>query len=443
MVLTYLYTFNRTIMAKIQFTLNRGLRFNENEEQSIYIRVTFGRKADFTASLRYKVLPDDWCFVKQRIKDRGHINNRKAVNQRLSQWQEDFEAYDVECDLKKKIPTTTDLRNYFKEKSAKQVEVKQTMTLLRYFDEFMKTAHLRMNRGTKTKVSPSTIKGYRTSINKIKSFIKKKRPHSDFDSINLNFYLDFVEFCEGEGLTLNYIGKHIKTLKIVLNESVRLGYTNNLEFREERFAVVSEEVDEVYLDTVELNKIWSLDLSEHPRHERARDLFLIGCFTGLRVSDYNYLNATHIHTVQDVEMISIKTKKMKKKVSIPMSSVIKQIFSKNDGNPPKRLPDQHINYLIKEVCEWVGIDNKVEATHTRGGKQVTIIKHKFEMVKTHTARRSFCTNMYLNGVEVVDIMSLSGHQTFKNFMTYLKVGPEQTAIRLSKNSYFNNGLSVA
>jgi hypothetical protein len=55
----------------------------------------------------------------------------------------------------------------------------------------------------------------------------------------------------------------------------------------------------------------------------------------------------------------------------------------------------------------------------RSEKQV-IRKMKWEMVMTHTARRSFCTNMYLRGIPTPTIMSISGHRTEKNFYKYIK-----------------------
>jgi integrase len=430
-------------MASIQFILNRGLKFDPKKEQPIYLRVTFGRFADFTASLRYKVLPDDWNSDEQQVRSRAHIKDSALINAKISKWDKIYTDYALKCEIEDVIPTTNDLKELFVQNGAKQNEKKETMTLMRYFDAFMETAHLRANGKRNTKVSKGTVKGYRTSINILKAFIEKTKRRTDFDTINLSFYHDFIDYCETQNYTRNYIGKHIKTLKLIMSEAVDLGYTTNVQYRDRRFSVLTEEVDEVYLDEAELKKIWSIDLKEFPRHERARDLFLIGCYTGLRVSDYNYLNASNIKNVKGVDMITIKTQKMDEKVSIPISPLVKQIFAKNNGLPPKRLPDQHINQLIKDVCEWVGIDDRVALSRTKGGMKVTASKHKFEAVKTHTARRTFCSNMYLNGIEATDIMRLSGHKTYESFMTYLKIDSEETAIRLSGSSYLNNNLSVA
>ena len=64
------------------------------------------------------------------------------------------------------------------------------------------------------------------------------------------------------------------------------------------------------------------------------------------------------------------------------------------------------------------------------------------MISSHTARRSFCTNAYLSGMDSLDIMAISGHTTEKNFKKYLKVTPEERAIKMSQHSFFNNNLKV-
>ncbi len=58
------------------------------------------------------------------------------------------------------------------------------------------------------------------------------------------------------------------------------------------------------------------------------------------------------------------------------------------------------------------------------------------MVMTHTARKSFCTNMYLKGIPVPTIMAISGHQTEKNFYKYIKADRMELA-RMMKRMLAN------
>ena len=139
-------------------------------------------------------------------------------------------------------------------------------------------------------------------------------------------------------------------------------------------------------------------------------------------------------------MISLVTQKTKKKVSIPVHPIIELILEKYNGDTPPKIPDSDINELIKLVCESAEIDNIEYVEQTRGGKKTKSKKYKFELVKTHTARRSFCTNAYLDKMEPLDIMSISGHTTESSFMKYIKVSSEQFATKMSEHSFFKDHL---
>jgi hypothetical protein len=128
---------------------------------------------------------------------------------------------------------------------------------------------------------------------------------------------------------------------------------------------------------------------------------------------------------------------------VPLHPIVKAILQKRDGEPPQRLADQTINELIKEVAESSGIDSVEYIKQTKGGKKLTIKKYKFELVKTHTARRSFCSNAYLSGMSPIDIMSISGHTYRKRFPErYIKLGPEDIAIKMSTNAFFTGATAL-
>jgi integrase len=217
-----------------------------------------------------------------------------------------------------------------------------------------------------------------------------------------------------------------------------LGLTKNESFKSNKFKVLKEETDDIYLTLDELNRIWALEYKVDTKKEQARDLFLIGAFTGLRVSDYNSISNNNITEVNGVKMLKVKTTKTGQVVAIPLHPIVLTILNKYNGNPPQSMPEQKINEKIKDVCLDAGIDDVEYINKTKGGLKITEKKHRFELVKTHTARRSFCTNAYLSGMSSLDIMSISGHKTESAFMKYIKVTPEQVAIKMSVHPFFTN-----
>jgi len=223
-----------------------------------------------------------------------------------------------------------------------------------------------------------------------------------------------------------------------MNEAVEQELTNNLAFKSKRFIVIKEDVDNIYLTLNELKRMYELDLSDKPSHEKARDLFLIGAYTSLRVSDFNDIKPENIIKRIDGYKLQIETKKTDHKVIIPLHPYVVAILQKYMGKTTKRMADQTINYKIKDVGKWAEITELETISKTKGGLRITKQIPRYELIKTHTARRSFCTNAYLSGVPTIDIMAISTHKTESSFMKYIKVTKEQQADRMAQHPFFKN-----
>ncbi len=426
-------------MANIQFRLNKGKKvIDDTIPQSIYLRYRLGRNIDFNTSIGFKVLVQNWDSVKQQVKNRSTILDRQEINNLIKNLTDHFFSFESRNREHGIIPNYQDVRNHY-ESFFKISESKKEYNLFTFIDEFIEDAKTKPNPITRKLVSKGTLSGYNVTKNFLKNFNDEQYP-IDFDTITLDWYYDFIDWANQQNLTTNYIGKHIKTLKTFMVNAVEKGLTTNESFKSKKFIVSKEESDSVYLNEKELKALWKLNLSKEPRKEIARDLFLIGAYTGLRVSDYNNVNKHNIKVVNGVKMISLVTQKTKKKVSIPVHPIIELILEKYNGDTPPKIPDSDINELIKLVCESAEIDNIEYVEQTRGGKKTKSKKYKFELVKTHTARRSFCTNAYLDKMEPLDIMSISGHTTESSFMKYIKVSSEQFATKMSEHSFFKDHL---
>src|SRR3546814_11947019 len=84
--------------------------------------------------------------------------------------------------------------------------------------------------------------------------------------------------------------------------------------KSKRFIKLPHEVDTVYLDSAKLETLQSLDLSNNPRLDRVRDLFLIGCWVGLRFGDLSSIPAKSIDL--DSGLIELTTGKTGERVGI-------------------------------------------------------------------------------------------------------------------------------
>jgi integrase len=424
-------------MANIQFRLNKGKRItDETKPQPIYLRYLLGSKVDFNASLKFRVLVENWDKEKERVKNRSSIINRNEVNQIIGNLTTYFEKFENTNMANGVTPGYENVRQHFEAYFSEPTKPKD---LFEFIDLFISDAKEKNNPNTGKRVTEGTIKGYNVTKNILENF-SKERYKFNFDKITIDWYFDFIDYCNKKNLSHNYIGKHIKTLKTFLSSAIEQNLTKNDSYK--KFKVLKEESDNIYLTIDELTDLWKVDLSKDKRKEQARDLFLIGAFTGLRVSDYNNLTYRNISEINGTRLLKVKAKKTGRVVAIPLHPIVDAILLKNNGKPPKNMPEQKLNLKIKEVCEDVGIDGIESTEITRGGLKVIEKKYRYELVKSHTARRSFCSNAYLSGMSSLDIMSISGHNTETAFMKYIKVTPEQVAIKMSEHIFFKGATAL-
>lgn len=412
-------------MANIKFVLNKG---KQTDEKTIYLRYIYRREVDLKRSIGITVKVNEWDAVEQKIKNLSSVTNRVNKNRLLDNLRRHFEDFEYNLLSKGKEPNQRQSEKHFKSYFDKETTSAKE-SLFEFINDFKNRPDIKKSR------SKGTLTNYTITENILRRF-NDEVYKIDFENIDMEFYNDFVEWCENQNLSRNYIGKLIQTLKVFLNNATQEKVNQNLDFKNPRFKVTREETENVYLNLDELNKIFRLDLSQHPKLDQARDLFLIGAYTGLRVSDFNNLNKENIFKKNGMKFLRVKTKKTKKEVVIPLRPEVRAIFKKNGNKPPKRMPDQHINYNIKEVCQNAGIDEVIYTKQTKGGEVVRKKNFKFDLVKTHTARRSFCTNAYLNEMNPIDIMQISGHTSEKTFLTYIKADALQKAIKISSHAFF-------
>ena len=96
-----------------------------------------------------------------------------------------------------------------------------------------------------------------------------------------------------------------------------------------------------------------------------------------------------------------------------------------------------MNDFLKEISKLAELFSPIKTSITRGGKTDYEVNKKFELVSTHTARRSFATNAFLMDVPPLSIMKFTGHRTEKSFMKYIRISQEENANKLLNHPFFN------
>ena len=213
-----------------------------------------------------------------------------------------------------------------------------------------------------------------------------------------------------------------------MGEAVDLGYTTNIQFKHKKFSFSEEETDQVYLTEQELHKLYKFEIT-NKKLEQLRDLFIFGAWVGLRFSDFSNIKPENIVDIEGDRFIKIITQKTKELVIIPCHPVVLEIFQKyshNANNLPTTISNQKFNEYVKEVCKMAGMDEKGRLS-TKPDMML------YQAISSHTARRSFATNYYLQGFPTIDLMKITAHKTEKAFLKYIRVSKLDTAKRLNEH----------
>ena len=433
---------------------------------------------DFRVSLKIVIPIKDWSKQAQlpvRITDETPVPllnglsyaqlTKKLIElkQMLSKLEENMkltplttlESYKVLFnELNEKIPCKPSLDSKINNPSNGKPSLKEFISI--YIKEVEDGTRLR-NRST-LKIQYSTIKGYKGLLNQIIEYEKKRHRIIDWDDMTFDFYDDFKRFFIEKEYSPNTIARNIRILKTMLYAAKDMHYTTHDDFMSKKWSADREEVDNIYISSSRIEEMANFDMSDYKemklraekyakdeaerkrlvhalkrdvyrkKLEEARDIFIMGCLTGQRVSDYKRINYDMLETIiGEDNFIHLIQEKTGKDVYVPYSPLMKKILMKYGGNLPK-IYDQHLNERIKVVGLLLGWIENAGISEHRGVLKARSNKRFCDAIVTHTARRSFATNAYKEGVPLSAIMAVTGHSSEDMLKKYLKLDSKEKAL---------------
>lgn len=433
-------------MANIKFYLKDASK----NETSIYLRFNIGSVLDHTGKKVYqnfkyfiteKINPEYWDSKTCRAKKTKNFPQYPEFNARLNVIESKVSAiiYQIQNNEIEITPETLrfEIDKFMKpEKMVKPTET--TNDLFSFIDHLIETSTNR----------ESTLKSYKVVKRDLLNYQTEKKTRLTFEKIDIDFYNSFVEYLRKQNYATNTIGTRIKILKTFVSEANERGISVSEDYKKKSFKKPHEETHSIYLNESELMQIYRME--EQPDFlkrlkkkynretlpdylDRIRDIFLIGCYTGLRFSDLSQLKGENINSDNT---ISVKTQKTNQNVVIPIHPIVKTILEKYDYQLPRIPSNQKFNDYIKEVAELAGINEKITTEITKGGLKVMETTEKFNHVTSHTARRSFATNAFLADVPSIAIMKITGHKTESAFMKYIKMSAKDNAKKMQMHPFF-------
>lgn len=403
-------------------TIQKKGNFGKDGRAPIYIEYAFDRNKKALFNTGKRVEPEHWNPNKREVR-KTHPDYRR-INSTIKDLSREIEAIADAAIHNSEVPTI----NYVKEQLGKggPLGLKRGISVENALDQWIKSVE--------KKSAYNTVRGYKTFRNHLLTYLKIRVHSYTLSDLSSKMYDDFLNYLETEvelnngemGLMESAAGKQIKNLKVFLKYCFKQEWIRPFDLSE--FKVKSGTSDHVYMAEEELDLLLETDFSMTPHLQRTRDWFVIGCETGLRFSDFSQLKRQHIQG----QFIRKPTLKTGKKVIIPISDRLQRVLDFYNNDFPESMNNTVFNRQIKDVCRIAGIDTPFSKIVRRAGNKTEETVPKYAAVASHTCRRSFCTNQFLKGMPTLLIRKISGHNTERAFLRYIKIDEEQAAEEMAR-----------
>jgi integrase len=408
------------------------IRFHLRDKKSIQatsiLMTVYYENTRVKISTGCSVPPKFWMDRKQRVKVTIEFEKANEINDRLTAMEAVMNSLMKQYRDDDFYPSPQRIKSDFIKQRQVPVKNKKDKKLWDHFEDFVEEKR-------KTSVD---IREYnnclRKHLLKVQDIFGTPLSFALIASDSANFSLEWMNYlsfiapnAEGfPGLLPNTVGKSNKALKAFLNWCFDKGIVNRFSLK--CFPSISEDVDKIYLTEEDLVLLENLHVTD-PHAKKVRDLFLVGCESGLRFSDFIRISEHDIRN-NELHIIPKKTKNSGvKKLIIPLSERFKTILNSYNGILPNYDKNQvtRFNATIRELCCEANMTDDIKFYREVAGETILVIKKKYEEVSSHTCRRTFCTLKFLKGMPAQAIMKFSGHKSERNFLKYLKLDAELTA----------------
>ena len=451
------------IKRKYNFSLKP---YGKNKEYYlIRLRVSYpGNRVDFSTGCN--VLTEDaWDPEVQKVK-KGYLSvkgekadtQNKTLKNIINLMDDCFKYFEVQ----NRIPSQQQLKEYYDHlsigKYLPEEEVKEEYvenipqrTFWEIFDEFVQENGLK-NAWTKSTYEKfASMKQDLQAYNKnlcfedltekgLTGFVCYLRDKKKIAPPKSSISEDGKKKGERVGLKNSTISKKLGFLAWFLKWATSKGYNTNLAYQTFKVTLKSTQKQVIFLTTDEIKKIIDLEIPQEKMYlDRVRDVFLFCCFSSLRHSDVYNLKRNDIRDGK----IYVTTVKTADSLTIELNNVTTRILEKYKDTPfenNKALPvvsNQRMNVYLKELCKLAGIDEPIRETSYKGSERIDKISPKYELIGTHTGRRTFIVNGLSRGIAPNIMMKWTGHSSYSTMKPYIDIVDSIKAAEMEKMNFLD------
>ncbi len=361
-----------------------------------------------------------------RITDgRTGINLFKVLPYKLSQidiWNGKFQSTESNLELNTSL---LKYKLYLMDKINKTINQNGAITkniILQYHNEYFKPIEdVEISEPTLKECIDTLSDSLKSDVVKSKlKTLKLRVDNIKIKDVSNQWLTNYVNCLIDDGYANSSINKSIQLIKQV----VKLADSNEFQIKRNvlNFKSLKTSTINHYLNEEEVNKLFKYNPPTESLNN-TKKLFLLGCTTGLRISDLMKIATFNITN----GMLEVTTTKTRQNIIIPIDPRVKDYISEI-----KTLAHPVFNRNLKVLFKKFGL-NKITKGYIKGkgNKRKIGTYPKHELMTSHCMRRTFATNLY-GKLPTMVIMSVTGHTTEKSFLKYIKKPQRDFALELKK-----------
>ena len=403
-----------------------SLKTPKKEKSPIWLTISDGRNVNIKVYSNITILSKHWSKRQRRVRSANPLATE--LNRHLLSFNKNVLDIYLRAKEENRYVTAADIKKSLEPKKDKKED-----TFWDRWDEFLNSK--------KGSCSEQTIKKYNTVKGHLNAFEEYRKDLFSFDNIN-DVTLEELQYFMYNSRDLNTqtTSKNIQFFKAFLNWCYRRKYLNSTDFK---YFIPNTQPDKlkIIITEDELNSLRELTIDDAPSLENVRELFILSCLTGLRYSDYSRIAMEHVKENNGEFYLQIRQKKTDQFIEIPLTEEGKNIVMRLIDGKIHAISNQKINKYLKRVCQIAGIDELNEDSYFKGKEVTKTVKKKYELVTSHTGRRTFATNLLSRNVPSEIVMQFTGHKDYKSFSSYVNI-PKQTQMKIVRDALVINKMRI-
>lgn len=288
---------------------------------------------------------------------------------------------------------------------------------------FVESMEERRTRNGLVKIAESTKRGHLVAMKRLLEFVRLNgMDDAELRVFDEKFYKGYVAYLQGRGYCANTVSQYVGSVVAMVHWLDR-EVSGMCDIT--RWGRGKCEVDAIYLTEEVLERLAECRFEE-AKMEETRDWFVAQAYMGCRFSDLWRLREVGASELRRGRLC-YRQRKTLRKVVVPLHPMVLRVMERRGWRMPSLPSLATYNRRLKRMARLAGLDAPVHLTVVAGGRARDVVRHEWELVTSHTARRSFASNMYKRGVPSRVIMAVTGHRTEASFMRYIRLTEEEQA----------------